>query len=234
MPKFTAASDGASHAAPPLWLPATTFALLFIVGLFFVTAFNGLPYYPGPWEEPETIAHFFALRGDAAATCAAFQFGSAVPLGIYAATAYSRFGFHDVRAAGPAIALFGGITTALTLIMSSAIGWGITFPGIAQDVSATHALYRVAFALGGPGFSVPFGLLILGIAIPGGLTGLLPRWLFWSGVVIGVIGELSWLDLFWPKALPLVPLTRFPGFVWLILAGVWLPARRVEKGAASA
>lgn len=43
-------------------------------------------------------------------------------------------------------------------------------------------------------------------------------------VVFGVIGELSAVSLVIPKALFLIPLTRFPGFVWMIVAGFTLPA----------
>jgi hypothetical protein len=44
-----------------------------------------------------------------------------------------------------------------------------------------------------------------------------------SGICGRVIGELSWLDILFPKALLLIPLIRFPGFVWLIAAGFALP-----------
>ncbi len=50
-------------------------------------------------------------------------------------------------------------------------------------------------ALGGPGFSVPFGLLLAGIAVTGGMSRSLPRWFATLGVVLAVIGELSWLFL---------------------------------------
>jgi hypothetical protein len=43
-------------------------------------------------------------------------------------------------------------------------------------------------------------------------------------VVFGVIGELGAVSLVIPKALFLIPLTRFPGFVWMIVAGFTLPA----------
>ena len=84
-------------------------------------------------------------------------------------------------------------------------------------------LYRLQFALGGPGFSVPFGLLPAGVSITAGFNKLLPKWIVILGIVIAVIGELSWLDILFPKALPLIPLTRFPGFVWMIAAGFALP-----------
>jgi hypothetical protein len=42
------------------------------------------------------------------------------------------------------------------------------------------------------------------------------------------IVELSWLYFMFPGALPLVPLTRFPGFLWLIAMGLAL-RRSIEK-----
>ena len=38
-----------------------------------------------------------------------------------------------------------------------------------------------------------------------------------------VAGELSWLNLVFPQALFLIPFIRFPGFLWLIAAGLALP-----------
>jgi hypothetical protein len=42
-----------------------------------------------------------------------------------------------------------------------------------------------------------------------------------------MIGELSALNLVIPQVLFLIPLTRFPGFIWLIAAGFILPASLV-------
>jgi hypothetical protein len=55
----------------------------------------------------------------------------------------------------------------------------------------------------------------------------MPRWISVLGLALAAIGELSWLSLIIPGALFLVPLTRFPGFVWLIAAGFALPAARL-------
>ncbi len=58
-------------------------------------------------------------------------------------------------------------------------------------------------------------------------------WLVILGLLLLVVGDLSWLDILFPKALPLIPLTRFPGFRWLIATGFALPSRverpRVER-----
>jgi hypothetical protein len=44
--------------------------------------------------------------------------------------------------------------------------------------------------------------------------------------VLALAGELSWFNMIMPKSLFLIPLTRFPGFVWLIAAGFALPNSR--------
>jgi hypothetical protein len=131
--------------------------------------------------------------------------------------------FLGVRAAGTEIAFFGGLATALNMMASSSVLWTMSYPGIAQEPALLQALYRLTFALGGPGFSVPFGLLIAGVSVTAGFNKLLPRWIVILGLVLAVVGELSWLDILFPKALFLIPLTRFPGFVWLIAAGFALP-----------
>ena len=120
--------------------------------------------------------------------------------------------------------------TAFDIAACALIIWVMAYPGIAQDPGLLRALYYLAFAFGGVGFSVPLGLLIAGICIPAAFMRLLPRWLIVFGLVLGVIGELSWLTLILPKALPLIPLTRFPGFIWLIVAGFTLPGARLVRG----
>jgi len=112
--------------------------------------------------------------------------------------------------------------------------WVMAYPGIAQNEAALGALYYLTFAIGGVGFSVPIGLLMAGVRVPAAFMKLLPRWLIIFGFALAVIGELSALSLVLPKTLLLIPLTRFPGFIWLIAAGFILPAslvgpRPIEK-----
>src|SRR5215472_9499299 len=120
------------------------------------------------------------------------------------------------------------------MIVSSSVLWAMSYPGVAQDAMLIQALYRFDFALGGPGFSVPFGLLLAGVAVTAGLGRLLPRWLVVIGLLIAVAGELSWFEIIFPKLLFLIPLTRFPGFFWLIAAGFLLPRSVEEMKAAQA
>jgi hypothetical protein len=221
------------HAGPPLGLVAATFTFLFLAGLYPVTMFGGRPYFPGPWESTDTIVSFFQTRPTAVLICAALHFGAAIPLGIFTASVVSRLQFLGVRAAGAWIALFGGFATAFTMLASSSVLWALAQPGIAQDRTVVLAFYWLDQAFGGSGFSVPFGLLIAGISVPAAFLKLLPKWIVVSGLALAVCGELSWLNLIVPKALFLVPLTRFPGFAWLIAAGFALPTT-IERVAPAA
>jgi hypothetical protein len=222
------------HRGPHLGVLAIVFTLLFNAGLYFVVSFRPpehlagsttavRPYFPSPWESAQTITAYFQTHPHAVLMCAFLQFGAAIPLGIFTATIVSRLHFLGVQAAGPFIALFGGLATSCTLAISALILWVMAYPGIAQDTAALRALYYLVFAIGGVGYSVPLGLLIAGVSIPAAVLRLLPRWIVITGLGLGLVGELSWLSLVIPKALFLIPLTRFPGFLWLIVAGFALP-----------
>jgi hypothetical protein len=218
------------HKGPPPGIVATVFVLLFMAGLYPVTVFNGIPRFPGPDEPIGVIAAFFTQRPSAVLLCAALQFGAAVPLGIFTASAVSRLRLLGVRAAGTDIALFGGFLTAFNMMASASVLWATTYPEVARSEAVLQFAYRISFALGGPGFSVPFGLLIAGIAVTAGFARLLPKWLVISGLIIAAIGVLSWFDILAPEALPLIPLTRFPGFLWVIAAGFLLPGAIERSG----
>jgi hypothetical protein len=68
-----------------------------------------------------------------------------------------------------------------------------------------------------------------GICVPAFFRKLVPRWIILLGLVLALCGELSWLNIEIPAALPLVPLTRFPGFVWMIAMGFALPSTRTRQ-----
>ncbi len=213
----------ARHPGPHLGVVAIIFTILFLAGLYPVTVFGGKPYFPGPWESASTIASFFQMRASAVLLCAFFHFGAAIALGIFTGSAVSQLRFLGVRAAGAYIALFGGLATASNMGVSASILWVMARPGIAQDATLTQALYYLQYVFGGPGFSVPLGLLMAGVSIPSAFMKLLPKWLVAFGLLLAICGELSWLNLLFPKTLFFIPLTRFPGFVWLIATGFLLP-----------
>jgi len=154
------------------------------------------------------------------------QFGATICLGLFCAATVSRLQFLGVKAAGPWIALFGGFLTVLNGIAASAIGWTMIHPQVAAAPSVLLGFYYLAYAFGGPGFSIPMGLLMAGVSVSAGLTKLLPRWIVILGLVLAVAGALSWFHLIIPGLLFLVPLVRFPGFIWIIAVGFALPRVR--------
>ncbi len=222
------------HPSPPLGPLAIAYMLLFLAALYPVTTFGGTPYFPGPWESAQTIVNFFQVRSSAVLLCAFLQFGAAIPLAIFTASAVSRLHFLGVRAAGATIALFGGFATAISIMTNAAVLYAMARPEVSHEPALTLALYYLGFHLGGSGFSVPFGLLMAGISIPALLYKLVPRWVAILGIALAVLGELSWLDLLFPQALPLIPLTRFPGFLWAIAMGFTLPTATSQRAQSDA
>src|SRR5882724_8666179 len=218
-----AVPTGARHAGPNLGTVAIVFTILFNLGLYFVSFSSAKPHFPRPWDSTDTMIAFFQAHSSAVMMFAFFQFGSAIALGIFTATAVSRLRFLGARAAGPSIALFGGFATAFNTALTALILWVMAYPGIAQNGAVLRALYYLSFATGGVGFSAPLGLLMAGISVSAGFMKLLPKWIVILGIVLAAIGELSSLSLIFPAAAFLIPLTRFPGFVWLIAAGFTLP-----------
>jgi hypothetical protein len=216
---------------PHLGILAVIYTVLFIFGLSYVISFTpGAPHYPNPYDPAAAITTYFREHPHDALMCCFFQFLSAIPLGLFTVTVWSRLKWLGVKAVGPSIALLGGLLVVMEIVVSSMIAWAMVFPGVADDAGALRAFYYFAFGLGGVGFSVPMGLLIAGIAVSAGFARLLPRWMVVFGVILGVIGEASCLALLSPAMTALIPLTRFPGFIWLMIAGFMLAARKSVKG----
>lgn len=211
------------HRGPHLGALAIVYTVLFNAGLYPVTIFADKIHFPGPWEPGDVIVSYFQTHLLPVLICLFLQFGAIIPLGIFAATVVSRLHFLGVRDAGPYIALFGGFATVFCGMAASFLLWVMVHPGIAQDAALLRALYYLSYAFGGPGFSVPMGLLLAGVSVPALFLKLLPKWVVGLGLVLAVCGELSWLNLIVPKALFLIPLVRFPSFVWLIATGFLLP-----------
>ena len=217
-----------SFRGPNIGALAIIFVVLFCAGLYPVTAFGGTPYFPGPAASVDTMVAFFTARSGAVLACAFFQFGSAIVLGLFTVSVVSQLRYLGVKAAGTGIALFGGLLSAFNIMAGTLFLWTMSYPEIAHEGELLHALYRPMFAFGGIGFSVPCGLLFAGISVTSGFYKLLPKWIVIFGLVVAAIGELSWFEMLTPHVLALIPLTRFPGFVWLIIAGFALPKMRKQ------
>ncbi len=221
-------------AGPHLGLLAILYTVLFNAGLYPVTAMAGKPYWPGPWEPASVIVPYFQTHAKPVLTCLFLQFGATICLGLFSAVIVSQLRFLRVRSAGPWIALFGGFLTVFDGVAASLIVWTMIHPGVAQNPPVLLGLYYLSYAFGGPGFSIPMGLFMAGVSVPAAFMRLLPKWIVVLGLVLAVAGELSWFHLISPAMLFLIPLTRFPGFIWLIAAGFALPRTLSTSSVAAA
>ena len=207
-------------------LAAISLALL-LGGLAIGVAVAGVP--PLPFAAGAAVKDFIVAHPVAIQAAAVGTFGSSVPLAIYAATASARLRQLGVTAPGATIALAGGILAAGALGLSSLLLWTLSRPEVTADEPLVRTLYYLVFLTGGPAHVVTLGLLVAGTAVPSLVFVLLPRWLSWSGIVIAALAELTTLALIWPSFAVLLPVARFSGLVWLIVAGALLPARRPRR-----
>jgi len=217
---------------PSLILLGTIYILIFAAGLVAAAALRhgGAPYV-NPYAAAEVVRAFFAQNSTAVRVSNFFLFASAVPLGIFAVTMVSRLRFMGVRAAGTNIALFGGLTAANALILSGLSGWLLSLPEVAASASLVKAVFFLSFLFGGTAYAVGFGLLAAGVSVTSYFSRLLPRWLFAFGMVIAVAGEFSPLSLIAYPANFLLPITRYLGLIWMMLAAVKLTKDRQPEQA---
>lgn len=199
---------------------------LTLAGLIVGAVMTGGQFFVSPFEPASQVAAYFQANPEATRISSLFIFGSAVPLGIFAATVYARQLRLGVRVPGPGIGFFGGMAASVFLMLSGCVIWLLSRPEITTDVTLTHALAFFAFITGGVGFVVGLGLLIAGIAVPALILRFVPRWLAWIGLVIAALAELSFLSMAIEPLQFLLPIARFGGLIWLVAVGFLLPQNR--------
>src|SRR4051794_8111317 len=226
----TRAGSRPPQGGPPLALLAAISLGMLLAGLASGVALGGLMPLPFGSEAQDYVA----AHHDAAQAIAVGTFGSSIPLAIYAATVSARLRQLGVTAPGATIALAGGLLASAGLALSSLTAWTLSRPEVTSDPALVRALYYLTYLTGGPWHVVMLGLLIAGIGVPGLIVGLLPRPVAWAGLVIAGLAELTTLVLIWPGLSPLLPVARFTGLIWLIVAGALLPLHRPNKQEARA
>lgn len=211
-----------STGGPPLWLPALVYGGLTVVG---AALYAG----PRPGAAPEAALAAQQTGGAAGAVSTVLLFASAAPLAVWTAAVFQRLQVLGVRVAGPVIALAGGLLAAGAMLASGAIGAAALAVAPAGDAGVAAALAQLSFTAGAAGFATPFALLVAGVAVPGMVMGLLPRWLGVAGLVIAVLGVVAVLTLVVPALAPVLPVVRFGGLLWMLAVGVTLPRRRARQ-----
>jgi hypothetical protein len=211
---------------PSLILLAPAHILIFAAGLVAAAMLrHGAPYVT-PFAPAAQLRAFIAQSPTAVRVSNFFLFGSAVPFGIFAVTTVSRLRFMRVRAAGTNIALLGGLTATIALILSGIAGWVLSVPEVSASAEAVKAIFFLSFLLGGAVYAVGFGLLAAGVSVTSYFMGLLPRWLVALGMIVAIAGELSWFSLIAFPANFFIPITRYLGFIWMLSIAVALTRTR--------
>jgi hypothetical protein len=214
------------HRSPPLGPVAVVFLGLFVASIAVNAILTRGAPYPTPYRPiAELQAHYLRFAGVLELT-ALLQLAAMMPLAVYAATAVSRLLFHRVAVAGVHIALFGGLLASLFLGISAVASWALSQPGVATESGAMRSMQLLAFAAGGFAHTATLGLFLAGVCVPSLAFRLLPRWLGWLGLAIAAICLSSPLAMVLPAASVLLPLGRFPAYLWLIAAGFVLPKTR--------
>ncbi|HZO88599.1 MAG TPA: hypothetical protein VFB38_09695 [Chthonomonadaceae bacterium] len=214
------------HRGPSLGGLGIVFVALFIASQLVMGVMTGGTRFPTPYAPITAAQAYYLQHADAVRIAAFLQFGAAIPLGIFTATVTSRLNFWGMNVAGVSIALFGGFAASIFLAASALAGWALSQPGIAEQVGAMRTVQLLGFATGGVGHVVPLGLLLAGVTVPSAFARLLPRWLVYLGLILAAIAELSTLSLVLPQASFLLPLGRFPAFIWMIGVGFTMPTSR--------
>lgn len=215
------------HRGPHLGTVSIVYTSLFLASLVITGIMTG-SHIPSPFQAPDASQSFFSQNPNAVRIGAFLQFGAAIPLGIFTATAVSRLQFLGMNVAGVFISLFGGFAASVFVAISALLQWVVSQPGVALNSIATRVLHLSFFVTGGPGFTVAFGLLVAGISVISAFTRFLPRWLAVLGFVVAGAAELSSLSLVSTPFIYLLPIARFLGFVWIIAAGFLLPVSRAQ------
>jgi len=218
------------HASPNLGMVAVIYVLLKIASVAPVSAFASKPpYFPALNSPSGEVSSYFSTHGFPVLLCAFLQVGAAIPFAIFGAAIASRLRFLGANAAGADIALFGGLMAAVDELFSGAVIAAMAQPLVAQEAGLLQAFHYLAVALGGPGFTMPFGLLMAAVSISAGSMKIVPRWVVGLGLLLALVGELSWLSMVVPRAGILIPLARWPGFIWLIAAGFTMPKQIARR-----
>ncbi|MEV0408744.1 DUF4386 domain-containing protein [Actinoallomurus sp. NPDC050550] len=211
------------QAGPPLLAPVLAFTTLTIG---YVAANRATPH---PDASGLAVLDYARSHGTAIKVGALLLFASAVPLALTAAVLYRRLRALGITAPGSAITLVGGVLASSALTLSAMSAWsGGRLPAKA-DPALARALADLSFLAGGPAYVVTFAMLIAGISVTGLLSGLLPRGVTWTGLVLAAAGMLSVLTLATLSLGFLLPIVRFGGLLWLVAVAALLPRTRPSR-----
>jgi hypothetical protein len=225
----TTASNDVERSVQPragstIVVSAIVSSALFVVSVALVAA-NGKLYGSPFAEQDPNIAQLYADNSSLVQLVAFLEFASAIALAVFTAAVWARLRALVPPFATPTyIAVGGGILASTFMGLSALVQWSLSHTSVSSDGAVRHAFEYLFFGLGGFGHVAGLALLVAGVSIPAMLTRLVPRWYGIVSLVVAAAGLLSTLT-FLTEAAPasaLIPLGRFPTFLWLIATAFFL------------
>lgn len=223
-----------ARAGPPLPLVAGMAAALTVAGIGVPLLASGGTGYPSPFAAEATLVSYVADHPNALSLAALFQFAASIPLLVFTASVASRLNALGVRAAGPLIALAGGLVASAASAVSACGQWVLSRLSADAPPDLLSSMRDLVFITGGPWHVVAFGLLLAGVAVSAAFHRLLPRPLWTAGIALAVVCELATITFATDTAAYLLPVGRLGGLAWLVAAAVLLPQTRRRRSTSSA
>jgi hypothetical protein len=209
-------------------LPATAGASLgLMIGGLLVSGLTG-GVFPSPYDDAGVIADYFAQQSPAVRLQSPFMLASAAALAGYAALISAR-----LRQAGQVarshLSLTAGVLSAGMLALSGLLTWVLARGGERTPAPDLRTVHDLTFVTGGVCHVLFLALMIGSVSMACRHGRLLTTAMTAVGAAIGVLGVIALASLLVPALSVLLPLVRFPGLVWMTVAGV-LILRRDRAG----
>jgi len=209
------------------FLPTTAVASLgLMVGGLVVSGLVG-GIFPSPYDAPGAIADYFAQQSQAVRLQSPFMLGSAAALGCYAALISARM--REVgQIAWSHLSLMAGGISAGMLALSGLLVWVLARGGERAPVADLRTVHDLTFVTGGVCHVLFLALMIVSVSMAFGRSGLLPWPMTAVGVAIGMLGVVAVISMLVPAFTVVLPIVRFPGLLWMIIAGflIWRRGRQ--------
>lgn len=171
-------------------------------------------------------------NGDSTRLVALLQLASAIPLAIWTATVYRRLRNLGANGSGAVISLAGGLLASGSLLLLGTLTWTSAEIATTAAAQSVGTLAMLSFSLGSAAYVPAFALLVAGVAVPSLALKLLPKGVAWFGLVVATVGTLSILTMVVDALMPLLPIGRFGGLLFVLLVSALLPATvRAKKSA---
>jgi hypothetical protein len=224
----TATRRSGPGSEPPLGALALLSTILVLASVGTSVALGGA--VPSPLAAEQSISRYFTEQSDAVLAASLLSFASLVPLTIVVGVLGARLRLLGITRGGAALAHVAGSVAVALAALSALVLWVLSRPEVRDQPGVVRALHDVVFAVGGIGFAVFLGTMILGITAPARATGILPRPVCLIGFLLSAVAATTILGLLWPSLTVLLPVVRFGGLAWLTYVGFTLPQSRPRRG----